>query len=336
MAVQESWSPALLHAIHDVADDVRLFEFVPEDGALPYRVGSHLDVQVMVDGKPEVRSFSLVGDGSASTTYRIAVKNRADGHGGSRYLWSLEPGAHLQTSAPKDMFALAYGAPEYLLIAGGIGITPLFGMALALARKGSRLRLLYTARQASQLAFEEELRASLGDRLQTFVGERGERIDPAHEIEGLANDAELYICGPLSLREDFQRAWAAAGRDASRLRFETFASSGRHPAEEFEVKVANHDLHLTVAADQSLLQALIDNGVDDVLYDCEHGECGLCSVKVLQCDGEIDHRDVFYSERQHQELGGQRICTCVSRVVNGSLVIDTSQQLVDTGHFAEG
>jgi ferredoxin-NADP reductase len=336
MAVQESWSPALLHAIRDVAEDVRLFELVPEEGGtLPYRVGSHLDVQVIVDDKPEVRSFSLVGDGSAGAAYRIAVKNRTDGHGGSRYLWSLEPGARLQLSAPKDMFALAYGAPEYLLVAGGIGITPLFGMALALAQKGASVRMIYAARRASQLAFADELQTALGERLQTFVGERGDRIDPAREIENLAPDAELYICGPLSLREDFQRAWSAAGRDASRLRFETFASSGHHPAEAFDVEVANHDLRFTVAADQSLLQALIDNGVDDVLYDCEHGECGLCSVKVLQCDGDIDHRDVFYSTRQRQEMAGQRICTCVSRVVGGPLVIDTSRQLVDTGHFAE-
>ena len=336
MAAQESWSPALLHSVRDVADDVRLFELVPEDGTLPYRVGSHLDVQVLIDDKPEVRSFSLIGDGSSGTTYRIAVKDRTDGHGGSRYLWSIEPGARLQISAPKDMFALAYGAPEYLLVAGGIGITPLFGMALALARKGERLRLAYAARHAAQLAFAEELHAALGDRLQTFVGERGERIDPAREIERLSADAEVYICGPQALREDFQRAWAAAGRDSSRLRFETFASSGHHPAEAFEVEVANHEMRFTVAAGQSLLQALIDNGVDDVLYDCEHGECGLCSVKVLQCSGEIDHRDVFYSERQHHELGRQRICTCVSRVVSGSLVIDTSQQMVDTGHLTDG
>ena len=335
MAVQESWSPTLLRSTRDVADDVRLFELVPEDGTLPHQVGSHLEVEVLVDGHPQSRAFSLIGDGGPADAYRIAVKNRSDGHGGSKYLWSLEPGARLRVSAPKNMFALTYDAPEYLLVAGGIGITPLFGMATALARRGAQLRLLYAAQRDAQLAFAEELRSQLGSRLQTFVSERGERIDPAREIDGLAADAEIYICGPLSLREDFQRAWAEAGRDASRLRFETFASSGRHPAEAFEVEVANHDLRLTVAADQSLLQALLDNGVNDVLYDCEHGECGLCSVKVLQCDGDIDHRDVFYSEHQRQELGEQRICTCVSRVVGGTLTIDTSRQLVDTGHFTE-
>lgn len=334
MLTQESWSPATLRAIRDVTDDIRLFEIEPADGALPYRVGSHLEVRVLVNDRPESRAFSLVGDGAPSGVYRIAVKNRADGHGGSKYLWSLEAGARLTVSAPKDMFALAYGAPEYLLVAGGIGITPLFGMALALAKRGERFRLLYAARRDAQLAFADELRAALGDRLQTFVGERGERIDPAQAIARLGPQAELYLCGPLSLREDFQRAWAAAGRAPGRLRFETFASSGRHPAEPFEVEVANRGIRFTVAANQSLLQALQEHGVDDVLHDCEHGECGLCTVKVLACSGEIDHRDVFYSDTQHRQMQGSRLCACVSRVVGGGLVIDTTCQLVDTGEMA--
>jgi vanillate O-demethylase ferredoxin subunit len=335
MALQESWSPTLLRSTRDVADDVRLFELVPEDGTLPYQIGSHLEVEVLVDGQPQSRAFSLIGDGGPADAYRIAVKNRSDGHGGSKYLWSLEPGARLRVSAPKNMFALTYDAPEYLLVAGGIGITPLFGMATALARRGAQLHLLYAAQRDDQLAFAEELRSQLGPRLQTFVSERGERIDPAREIDELAADAEIYICGPLSLREDFQRAWAEAGRAPSRLRFETFASSGRHPATAFEVEIANHGLKITVGENQSLLQALLENGIDDVLHDCEHGECGLCSVEVVGCDGEIDHRDIFYSDRQHQELGRRRICACVSRVVNGSLIIDTSRQPVDTGRLIE-
>lgn len=335
MVSQKTWSQATLRSVRDVAEDVRIFEIAPVDGVLPYLVGSHIEVQVMVDGRPETRAFSLVGDGSATDCYRIAVKNRTDGHGGSKYLWSLEPGARVSISAPKDMFTLAYGAPEYLLVAGGIGITPIFGMALALANKDVRFRLLYAARSEAQLAFADELRAAIGDRLVTFVGERGERIDPAGEIARLDPNAELYICGPLGLREAFQRAWAAAERPSATLRFETFASSGRYPAEPFEVEVANRGVRFTVPENQSLLQALVENGVDDVLYDCEHGECGLCTVKVLECTGEIDHRDVFYSDRQRDALRENRICTCVSRVVNGRIVIDTSRQLVDTGELPD-
>lgn len=332
MAVNESWSPAYLRAIHDIAEDVRLFELVPEDGMLPYQVGGHLEVQVWPAERPESRAFSLIGDGGPADAYRIAVKNRSDGHGGSRYLWSLEPGARLNISAPRGMFPLTYGAGEYLLIAGGIGITPLYGMAIVLAHHGARLRLLYATRRDSQLAFADELRTALGDRLETFVSERGQRLDVEKIVRELADDTEVYLCGPLSLREAFHEAWTAAGRDPSRLHFETFASGGHFPAQPFEVEVVNHGQTLMVSKNQSLLQALLDNGIDDVLYDCEHGECGLCSVEVIRCSGEIDHRDVFYSDEQRASLRDRRICTCVSRVVNGSIAIDTSRQLVDTGN----
>lgn len=331
MAINESWSPARLRAVHAITDDIRLFELVPEDGMLPYQVGGHLEVQVRPAGRLESRAFSLIGDGGPGDAYRIAVKKRSDGHGGSSYLWSLEPGSQLNISAPRNLFPLTYGASEYLLVAGGIGITPLYGMALALARRGARVRLLYAVKREEQLAFTDELRDVLGDRLKTFISERGQRIDPLENIRDLAADAEVYLCGPLSLREAFCAAWETAGRERDKLRFETFASGGHHNAEPFEVEVVNHNRRLTVQANQSMLQALIDNGIDDIIYDCEHGECGLCSVRVVNCDGVIDHRDVFYSDEQRSTLQDRRICTCVSRVVGGSISIDTSRQLVDTG-----
>ncbi|MGN8159641.1 PDR/VanB family oxidoreductase [Salinisphaera sp. RV14] len=329
MATHQYFTTATLARTRDVAADVRLFEIEPADGVTPHQPGSHLDVEVLVDDKPQYRSFSLVGDASEGGRYRIAIKNRPNGHGGSRYLWSLQAGARLRVSEPKDRFPLSYRAPEVLLVAGGIGITPIYGMARALVRNKSNVRLLYTARSRSQLAFVEELQQWLGDRLTLFVTEDNQRLDARKALANLDPQAELYICGPQSLREDFLGQWLASGRPRDRFRFETFASSGRFPDTPFDVRVANRDVTLTVGREQSLLQALRAQGIDDILYDCEHGECGLCTIDVLDHTGDLDHRDVFYSARQKKS--DKRMCACVSRIHNGRLTIDTSRHGVDTG-----
>ena len=100
--------------------------------------------------------------------------------------------------------------------------------------------------------------------------------------------------------EAVKRAWTAAGRAQADLRFETFGSSGRLPAQAFEVRIPRHDLSITVPADATLLEALDAAGVQ-TLWDCRRGECGLCAMDVLAVDGEIDHRDVFLSAHEKAE-----------------------------------
>ncbi|RJS94851.1 PDR/VanB family oxidoreductase [Salinisphaera sp. Q1T1-3] len=324
------FNDARIAKTHDVARGIRLFDIAPADGVRAHAPGSHIDVEVMVDGRPQHRSFSLVGDAAESGVYRVAVKDRPGGHGGSRYLWSLAADDRLRVSDPKDRFSLSYRAPEVAMVAGGIGITPLYGMVMALARAGQRVHLFYTARTRDEMAFVDDLSAALGDRLHLIATSAGQRLAPAAVIDTLDPEAELYICGPQSLREAFLTHWLGANRPVERFRFETFASSGRLPATAFDVRVANRDLDFTVGRDESLLEALRSHGVHDVLYDCEHGECGLCTIDVVEHSGELDHRDVFYSPRQ--QAAGNRICACVSRVHEGHLVIDTSRHAVDTGH----
>src|SRR5512142_1600853 len=134
MRYQIRWSGARLRSARQVAESVRLLELEPEDGPVGYAPGSHLDVALTVQDRPEVRSYSLVGERPAAGAYRIAVQRHAPGRGGSRLLWSLEPGARLTISQPQSRFELAPDAPEHLLVAGGIGITPLVSMAEMLAR----------------------------------------------------------------------------------------------------------------------------------------------------------------------------------------------------------
>jgi vanillate O-demethylase ferredoxin subunit len=319
MTSLDRWTSAVVRAISEPARGVRAFELVPSDGVARYPLGSHLQVRVSLGTRAEIRRYSLVGEAARDAAYRIAVKYLPEGRGGSRYMWSLEPGAKLEISEPSSHFALRAGASEYLLIAGGIGITPLVGMAEALAARGVRFRLLYAGRSRQQMAFLSSLEAQLGDRLGVFAGAEGRRLDLHREFSLLQPAAEVYLCGPIALMEAARRTWATLGREPGRLRIETFGSSGHRPADAFVVRVIDHDTELRVARDQSLLEALGSAGIE-VAGHCLRGECGLCAVRVIELDGEIDHRDVVLCDEEKAEA--RSICPCVSRAL-GRIAIDT-------------
>jgi ferredoxin len=189
------------------------------------------------------------------------------------------------------------------------------------------------------MPFVDELADLVGDRLELYVSSEGRRLDLGAEIDKLDPDGEAYLCGPLRLRDGAQHAWREKGRRADRLQFETFASGGRFAPEQFVVRLHDQDDRaVTVRRDRTLLDSLTDNGVE-MMWDCLHGECGLCAVRVLHADGELDHRDVFLSEEQRREA--TTIITCVSRAVGGAITIDTGfrpergankpAQRIDTG-----
>ena len=315
------WSEAKIAATRDLTPSIRLFEIAPATGlAQPWRPGAHINVAVMAGGRPETRSYSLVGRPDAGL-YRIAVRRDADGRGGSAYMHGLKVGQGLRVSNPQSLFEIDWQAPEALLIAGGIGITPILGMAEAIAEHGTPMRLAYCGRRRSDMAFVEELQDRLGDLLSLHISEEGSRLELAAVIAGLGPEAVCYVCGPMRMLEAVRAVWAEAGRSAARLFFETFGSSGHFAAEPFEVLVPRHDVKVTVGAHESLLQALRGAGIE-ILADCERGECGLCALDVIEAEGEIDHRDVFFSEEQRAR--GDRLCTCVSRVIGGRLVLDTA------------
>ena len=306
-----------IRAIHEPAQDIRLFELVPEAGpATPYPAGSHLTVTL---SDSLARSYSLIGEEPADGAWRIAVKRVSPSRGGSAAMWALEQGAVLSVTEPQSHFDLAIGRPDYLLLAGGIGITPLIGMAERLVRLGRRPRLVYAARTRGQMAFLDRLQALLGERLTLIVDDEGGRLDLAGEIARLHADGEIYMCGPAGMMAAAQAAWHVAGRKPTRLRFETFGSSGTRPAVPFTVQVRDHGRDVLVPADRSLLDALADQGIE-LASDCLRGECGLCVVEVDGPAGALDHRDVFLSAEQKQ--AGTKLCACVSRA-DDTITIDT-------------
>jgi vanillate O-demethylase ferredoxin subunit len=318
------WGSAVVQATRDLSPTVREFTLVPDSAALDWPPGSHLQLRLSarqlggLQTQAQVRSYSLVGEPDGC--YRIAVKRLDDGRGGSLAMWRLAVGDRVDIGEPQNDFALDLNAPGYLLVAGGIGITPLARMARQLAARGAPVRMLYAAKSHDELAYGDVLQACLGDRLCQAPGSAARALDFAAEIARLPEGAQVYACGPVSLMDALRLAWDASGRPPADLRFETFGSSGHMAAQAFRVRIPRHALDITVPAGSSLLDALEQAGVQ-ALSDCRRGECGLCAMDVLAVDGAIDHRDVFLSA--HEKSGNTRICACVSRVV-GSVTLDTA------------
>lgn len=319
MTQSTHWTEAVIQSLQDITPTVREFTLAPTEGATAFEPGSHLQVQVLINGRPQTRSYSLVGPPNGST-YRIAVKCLPEGRGGSRALWSLEEGDRLRILAPQNHFSLDLNAPAYLLVAGGIGITPLVLMAQTLARRGAVVQLHHAARTDAELAFGTLLKTSLGNRYTSYAAAQGEVVDFCAAIAALPVGGQLYFCGPAPMLDAARRAWAAAGRPAVDLRFETFGSSGRFAPEAFRVLVPRQHVDITVPEGESLLDALEKSGVQSLSH-CRRGECGLCAMTVLTIDGDIDHRDVFLSDAEKQE--NKRLCICVSRV-RGTVTLDAS------------
>jgi vanillate O-demethylase ferredoxin subunit len=298
-------------ALRDLSPTVREITLRPAVPAAPWTVGSHLRVQVRhADGRLDERRYSLVGLPVHGADWRIAVKRAEPGRGGSAFMWRLAVGDVLPVQPPGNHFTLPVTAAPVLLVAGGIGITPIVGMALALAARQAEVQMRYAARSVEELVYLADLRVALGERLQTFVDARGEPLELDAEIAALPAQGLMLICGPVPLLHAAQEAWARAGRLPQRLRFETFGSSGNAPEQAFTVRVPRHGVDVLVPADRSLLDVLSEHGVH-VLNDCRRGECGLCAVDILDLQGSVDHRDVFFS-RDEKRIN-QRLCACVSR-----------------------
>jgi len=321
---QIDWRSARLRSTRDLTPDIRLFEIEPSGEFVIPTPGSHINIVVQIKGRPDVRCYSAVGP-CTDGVYRIAVKLLGDTRGGSAYMWSLAPGAQLTISTPGNHFELSRGRPEYLLLAGGIGITPIFTMTLALAAAEANFRLLYACRRRQDLAFADELQNCIGHRLQTFIDEEGARIDLDAEIARLCPGGEFYVCGPIGMLEAAKRHWHRSGRPVDQMRFETFGNSGRFASEPFKVKIPRLGVEVDVPLNQTMLEALEAAGIE-MIFDCRRGECGLCALTIIETDGIVDHRDVFFSD--DEKAANCKLCTCVSRVIGGSITVDTADRVL--------
>jgi ferredoxin-NADP reductase len=319
MRFAEQWSWCTVDSVRDVAPAIREITLKPDGAVAPCPLGSHVNVSLLIDGQPQMRSYSLVGEHRDTERYRIAVRLAPDSRGGSRAMWALQPGARIEISNPSSLFEIDWARQNFCLIAGGIGITPLVGIAGALRRKNANVHLHYQVKSRRDAAYLSELSAMLEHRLSVHASDETTRLDLDATFQELPGDAIAILCGPMRMLEAARRAWNDTGRIATDLRYETFGSSGLLPTTEFRVRLKNTGAEIVVPQNRSMLSALNDAGYE-VMSDCQRGECGVCAIDVVGVDGEIDHRDVFFSD--HQKQGNAKICPCVSRA-RGVITVDT-------------
>lgn len=298
----------------EAAGVVRLTLEEPHGRPLPgWTPGAHIDVDV----GHYVRKYSLCGESGDPTRLQVAILKDESGRGGSAFIHrTVTPGALIRIRGPKNHFRLDEGAERYLLVAGGIGITPIVTMADRLKRLGKDYAVHYAGRSLDGMAFLDRLRRDHGDRLHLHAKAEGGRLDLEAVIAAAPEDARIYACGP----DRLLAALAQSVRERpERLHVEHFSSAGARldPDEErpFEVELTDSGLSVSVPADRTLLQALQAVGVD-VPSDCEEGLCGTCEVAVVA--GEVDHRDKVLSAAER--AAGGRMMACCSRA-RGKLVL---------------
>ncbi|NVN87566.1 MAG: oxidoreductase [Rhodopseudomonas sp.] len=318
MRFADQWTSSTVTAIRDLAPSIREIVLQPDTPMPSWRPGSHINVSLLIDGQPQTRSYSLVGV-RPEGELRIAVRLADDSRGGSRAMWALRPGARIEISHPISLFEIDWSRRDYCLIAGGIGVTPMLGIAAALSRKNATLTMHYAVKSHREAVLRDELVDLLGDRLRLHASDEGARLDLDATFRALPADAVAVLCGPLRMLDAARQAWSDAGRAACDLCFETFGSSGRLPTSEFRVRVKASGAEILVPKDRSMLDALNAAGYE-VIADCRRGECGVCAIDVAAVEGEIDHRDVFFSA--DQRTGNTKMCPCVSRA-QGIVTVDT-------------
>ena len=304
------------------AQDICGFELVAADGGAlpPFTAGAHIDVHL--DGGL-VRQYSLCNDSRETQRYQIAVLREPASRGGSIAMHALREGQELQVSEPRNHFALAHGAERHLLLAGGIGITPIICMAEHLAGEGAPFDLHYCTRSADRTAFLPRLQASaFAQRVQVHHddGPAAQRIDIAGVVADPQAGTHLYVCGPGGFMEAVLSAARAAGWPEAALHREYFAGAAATKGDAdgaFEVQIASSGAVIRVAPDQSVLAALTAAGVD-VPASCEQGVCGTCLTRVI--DGTPDHRDLYLTDEERAR--GDQFTPCCSRAKSPRLVLD--------------
>ncbi|MGV9271073.1 cytochrome P450/oxidoreductase [Kitasatospora sp. NPDC003701] len=306
--------------VHRSGGEVAVITVGPARGGElpPWTPGAHVDLTFDHAGQVFRRSYSLCGDPADRHTWRFGVRRASGSRGGSAFLVeALARGSRLEATPPRNGFALT-PAPGHLLVAGGIGITPLLPMARALAASGTPWRLLYVGRDRASMPFLDEVEA-LGPACETWTtGERG-HPDLAARLRAVPAGGQVYACGPAGMLDDL--AALVAGHPVLTLRVERFGAPGgpgtHADAREFRVRLARTGREITVGPDRTLLHALEDAGIV-MPSTCREGICGSCETAVLA--GAVDHRDHLLSDEEKER--GDVMLVCVSRSRGTRLTLD--------------
>jgi vanillate O-demethylase ferredoxin subunit len=310
----------LVRSVRLEAEDIRSFELVALLGEkLPAWVpGAHVQV-VLPDGI--TRAYSLCNHGGETSCYRIAVKLEAQSRGGSRAMHRVVPGDRLRISPPRNLFALDHAARRHVLIAGGIGITPLYAMFNAL-KEHAACEMHYFARSNLHAAFTDHLTSRTTLHHGLDVEDTRQALRNIASTYADSDSTIFYTCGPSAFMAAVEQVLAAAGVPASQLRSERFGSDTpvanvSLPADTFRIVFARSGIEADVTPGQAIIDVARTCGVD-IPTSCEQGVCGACLSDVIE--GQPAHHDAYLSAAE--QAGGKIMLPCVSRCAGARLVIN--------------
>lgn len=303
-----------------VCDSVFEFVLAPANGdPLPKaNPGDHIDVYIDAD---TVRQYSLMNAPGESDYYRIGVLCDEAGRGGSRTLCSqFKVDDILSIGQPRNLFALKNGG-DAILIAGGIGITPVASMAYALQSQGRNFQFHYLNRSQSRAAFLPELKQAFGDSLHTYFDDQQQTLDCQVLFSGWSAGCDLYVCGPEGLIQFVKSQAIACGWPEASIHFELFSRTEPSASEsgEFQLVIDDTEEVISVAPEESALEALQRSGFD-IPCSCEQGICGSCVLEVVE--GQPEHNDMFFTDAER--LANNKFTPCCSRSLSKSLRIRLS------------
>ncbi len=304
------------------AEGIVSFDLVPADGAkLPlFKAGAHVDIEV---SPGLVRQYSLCNDPATSAAgYRIAVLREETSRGGSKTLHDvLREGMLIRVSTPRNTFPLdEIAGRRVVLVAGGIGITPMLSMAYRLKALGADFTLHYCVRTAGKAAFLPEMeRAGLGPHLRLHFGDGAsqQRFSIATALGAPESHTDIYCCGPARLMDALSSEATALGWPDAQLHLERFATTTRENDVPFTLVARRSGVTLTVDAERTILETLEAAGIQ-APSSCCAGVCATCLTDVL-C-GVPDHRDMVLTS--DEKAANQRIAICCSRSRSRTLVLD--------------
>jgi vanillate monooxygenase ferredoxin subunit len=316
--------PVHVTSASTAAQGIRLLKLAALDGSpLPrYEPGSHIDLHL---APGVIRQYSLCGPHGDTSSYAVAVKLEPESRGGSRLVHDmLDVGSQLQISAPRNNFPMASDARHSVLVAGGIGITPLISMARALQAEGHSFELLYFCRNSAHAAFRDELESEpFAASSHFFFGL--DRDTVGHTLNRVLaarpNGAHLYLCGPRPFMDSVQEIARQTGWPEEAVHLEYFAA-GERAADasanaRFRVKLARSGVTIDVPADKTIVDSLREQGIE-IETSCEQGVCGTCLAVVLE--GTPEHHDSFLSATEKDR--GDCMAVCISRSQSPLLVLD--------------
>ena len=301
---------------------VRELVLASADGAAlpPWEPGAHIEVDVPGG---ETRAYSLIGGTESAddpaSVYRIAVERKLESRGGSHFLCDqVKVGDPLKIAAPRNDFPLHYHNADRVLIAGGIGIAPVYAMVRVLVRRGIPFQLHYAGPDRAEMAYCAELERLCGDKVHFHY--EGGRLNLDEVFSELGYPAEVYMCGQRPMNHALNNSALEHGLSRMQILQQCFDPPLPPPVNEdvgFEVELRQSGITTYVPPDASILETLLAAGYPARFY-CGRGECGFCPLPVLEADGPIEHRDHFLNTEER----GEQLCVCVSRLKGTRLVLD--------------